>query len=70
MINGWKSEKAGLGAGNKVVCYNGAQEYIGREWRCDTHPRASNDGRLICIDSMHGRNGRQMYLIDISGLKL
>lgn len=46
------------------------KEFIGREWRCDTHPRASNDGKLVCIDSMHGGNGRQMYLIDISGIKL
>ena len=46
------------------------QAFIGREWRCDTHPRASNDGKLVCIDSMHGGNGRQMYLIDISNLKL
>ena len=46
------------------------KEYVGREWRCDTHPRASNDGKLICIDSMHGGNGRQMYLIDISSVKL
>ena len=38
------------------------------EWRCDTHPRASNSGTLVCIDSPHGRNGRQMYLIDISGI--
>lgn len=45
------------------------REYIG-EWRCDTHPRASNDGKLICIDSTHKGNGRQMYLIDISSLNL
>ncbi len=36
------------------------------EWRCDTHPRCSPDGRKVCIDSPHGGNGRQMYLIDIS----
>jgi hypothetical protein len=39
-------------------------EYAG-EWRCDTHPRFSPDGRRVVIDSAH-RNGRQMYLIDVS----
>ncbi len=36
------------------------------EWRCDTHPRFSPDGRSVVIDSPHGGSGRQMYLIDIS----
>jgi len=40
-------------------------EYNG-EWRCDTHPRFSPDGRKVIIDSPHAGNGRQMYLIDIS----
>ena len=40
-------------------------EYKG-EWRCDTHPRFSPDGRSVIIDSPHGGNGRQMHLIDIS----
>jgi hypothetical protein len=40
------------------------QEYAG-EWRCDTHPRSSPDGKLVCIDSAHA-GGRQMYLIDIT----
>lgn len=42
-----------------------APEYQG-EWRCDMHPRCSPDGRSVTIDSPHGGNGRQMYLIDIS----
>lgn len=40
-------------------------EYQG-EWRCDTHPCASRDGKMVLIDSPHGGNGRQLYLIDIS----
>ncbi len=35
------------------------------EWRCDTHPRINRKGTAACIDSPHGGNGRQMYLIDI-----
>jgi hypothetical protein len=42
-------------------------EYKG-EWRCDTHPRFSPDGRSVVIDSAHAGNGRQMYLIDISDI--
>ncbi len=38
------------------------------EWRCDTHPRFSRDGRMVCIDSPHGGHGRQLYLIDISAI--
>ena len=38
------------------------------EWRCDTHPCASRDGRWATIDSPHGGNGRQVYLIDIRRL--
>ncbi|OYW07987.1 MAG: hypothetical protein B7X34_09690 [Acidobacteriia bacterium 12-62-4] len=37
------------------------------EWRCDTHPRSSPDGRSVVVDSAHA-GGRQMYLFDISGL--
>ncbi len=39
-------------------------EYKG-EWRCDLHPRASRDGRFVTIDSTHGGNGRQVYLVEI-----
>jgi hypothetical protein len=43
------------------------KEHAG-EWRTDNHPRLSRDERLVCIDSPHGGNGRQLYLIDISGV--
>ncbi|MEA3368009.1 MAG: hypothetical protein U9R68_07845, partial [Planctomycetota bacterium] len=42
-------------------------EYKG-EWRCDTHPRSSPDGRRVCIDSPHTGQGRQLHLIDIAGI--
>jgi hypothetical protein len=34
--------------------------------RCDLHPRVSPDGRLVCFDSAHAHDGRQMYVYDIS----
>jgi hypothetical protein len=40
----------------------------GGEWRCDTHPRYSPDGRSVVIDSPHAGQGRQLYSIDISAL--
>lgn len=39
-------------------------EYKG-EWRCDTHPRSTPDGKSIIVDSPN-YNGRQLYLLDIS----
>jgi hypothetical protein len=47
--------------------FHSPREYTG-EWRCDTHPRYSPDGRKVVIDSPHGGNGRQMYLIDLGAL--
>lgn len=38
------------------------------EWRCDTHPRFSPDGTKVVIDSPHAGHGRQLYLIDLSGI--
>lgn len=44
--------------------FNLPAEYVG-EWRCDLHPRFSPNGKMVCLDSPHGGNGRQLYLIDI-----
>lgn len=38
------------------------------EWRCDLHPRFSPDGTKVVIDSPHGGQGRQLYLIDIAAI--
>jgi len=46
--------------------FNSPTDYTG-EFRCDTHPRQSRDGRKVVIDSPHD-GGRQMYLIDISSI--
>ena len=32
------------------------------EWRVDTHPRVSPDGRYVCIDAPHKNEGRQLHL--------
>jgi Tol biopolymer transport system component len=47
--------------------FHSPPEYTG-EWRCDTHPRFSPDGRKVVIDSAHGGQGRQLYLIDVGGI--
>jgi hypothetical protein len=47
--------------------FHSPPEYTG-EWRVDTHPRFSPDGKKVVIDSPHGGNGRQMYMIDIAGI--
>ena len=41
------------------------QNYKG-EWRCDTHPRVSNNGKLVCIDCPVENSGRQLVLLEIS----
>lgn len=35
------------------------------EWRSDLHPRSNSDGTKVVVDSAHGGNGRQLYLIDL-----
>lgn len=42
-------------------------EYNG-EWRVDNHPRKSRDERTVCIDAPKPGEGRQLHLIDISGV--
>lgn len=58
--------KVPLGSFETPAAYSG-------EWRCDTHPRSSRDGMMVCIDSpvgdsAQGGDGRQMHLIDISAV--
>ena len=47
--------------------FHSPEVYTG-EWRCDTHPRFSPDGKKVCIDSPHTGQGRQLHLIDVSGI--
>jgi hypothetical protein len=50
----------------ELGAFHSPPQYTG-EWRFDTHPRFSPDGKKVVIDSAHN-GGRQMYLIDISGV--
>lgn len=56
-------------SGRKVPLghFRSPPEYTG-EWRCDTHPRFSPDGKYVVIDSPHGGRGRQLHLIDLRGI--
>jgi hypothetical protein len=45
--------------------FHSPPQYNG-EWRCDTHPRYSRDGKMVVIDTPDPRTGRQLHLIDIS----
>jgi hypothetical protein len=56
-------------SGRKVVLgrFHAPPEYAG-EWRVDLHPRSSRDGTKVCIDSTHGGNGRQLYLLDVAAV--
>ena len=38
------------------------------EWRVDTHPRFSPDGKLVCVDAPVAGQGRQLHLIDVGEL--
>jgi hypothetical protein len=39
-----------------------------QEFRCDTHPRISPDGKTIVVDAPYKDQGRQLHLIDIRGI--
>ncbi len=54
------------GARRPLAHFLSPKEYTG-EWRCDTHPRSSPDGKLVSVDSPHN-GGRQMHLIDIGDM--
>jgi hypothetical protein len=56
-------------SGRQIVIgrFHQPPEYRG-EYRVDTHPRHSPDGRTIVVDTPHTGQGRQLHLIDISGL--
>ena len=54
--------KVQLGPLETRVGYHGGGE------RCDLHPRVSRDGRFVVIDSTHGGEGRQLYLVDITSV--
>ncbi len=57
--------QAATGRKVELAAVHSPEEYAG-EWRCDTHPRHSPDGKLICFDSPHGDQGRQLHLADVS----
>ncbi len=55
------NKRVDIGAFHSGVQYKG-------EWRCDLHPRCSQDGKSVVVDSVHEGMGRQMYLIDIGDI--
>lgn len=52
----------------ELGAFQSPRQYKG-EWRCDLHPRFSCDGRRVVIDSPHGGEGRQLYMIDVADLQ-
>ncbi|MEW4564847.1 twin-arginine translocation signal domain-containing protein [Bremerella sp. JC770] len=50
-----------------VAKFHSPKTYSG-EWRCDTHPRHSPDGRLLVVDAPFEDQGRQLHVVDISSI--
>jgi len=50
-----------------VARFHSPKEYKG-EWRCDTHPRHSPDGKSLVVDAPFEGQGRQLHLVDISSI--
>ncbi|MBD3674089.1 MAG: hypothetical protein HUJ26_11250 [Planctomycetaceae bacterium] len=53
------NKRVNLGSFHLPKAYTG-------EWRVDTHPRQSRNGRMVCIDAPVPNEGRQLHLIEIS----
>ena len=47
----------------QIAAFHEPKEYH-REWRCDLHPRWSQDGKRICIDNTQDGT-RQVYVVDL-----
>ncbi len=56
-----RDQRTDLGSFPSPAAYTG-------EFRVDLHPRSSRNGHLVCIDSAHTGQGRQMHLLDIASL--
>ncbi len=56
-----RGQRSELGAFHSPDAYH-------EEWRCDLHPRFSPDGTRVVVDSAHGGDGRQMYLLELDTL--
>ena len=55
-----------MGRRVELGAFHSPREYTG-EWRCDTHPCFSRDGRSVVIESPH-HGGRHLYLIDVASI--
>ena len=65
-----RSRTSTIPADDRIVplgAFRSPPEYTG-EWRCDTHPRFSPDGRTVAIDSPHSGEGRQLHVIDLTAI--